>query len=97
MIHIFTNNFLQLKFELYIKYFKDINLVDKIFDDTTKCKYELDIYLKLYILFENSGISYDTFYEILKLGTLIEHNKYPKKTCLYEFKKKFIILILKIK
>ena len=57
-MHIFTNNLLQAKFELYIKYFKDNNIINKFFDSNKKCKYEIDIYLKLYILFENSGMKY---------------------------------------
>ncbi len=75
------------KSTLYKQYITNNNLLDHFFDPTKKSTYNIDQYLSLYLLFNQTGISYDNFYLILHTVSLLGHT-YPKKSALHTFKQK---------
>ena len=82
------NSIIHDKCQYYIDYINKNNLADSIFDQYKKRTYTNDNYLYMYFLFHDTGLSYDKFYKIFDYATQLNGKKYPKKSCLHNFKKK---------
>ena len=79
--------FLDLKSEIIVNYITDNNLSDKIIDSSRSSKYSISEYHNIYQLFQKSGCSYDTFYEIINYS-IKNPNNIPKRTALHTYKSK---------
>jgi len=79
--------FLDLKSENIITYITDNNLTNKLIDSSRPSKYSISDYHNIYQLFQKSGCSYDTFYEIINYS-INNPNKIPKRTALHTYKSK---------
>lgn len=82
------NSIIHNKCQYYSDYINKYNLADSIFDKHKKRTYTSDIYLYMYFLFHETGLSYEKFYRIFDYAAQLNGKKYPKKSCLHSFKKK---------
>ncbi len=75
-----------------VKYYNDFinshNIADQLIASNKRSKYDIEIYLNVYFLFQKLGVSYDNFYELFEYAAKIGPNNYPKRTALHTFKEK---------